>query len=62
MEEQENTSGFYKYEGEELTYAPNFVCAPSFEIFREQKDQYGYPIHGWYWFESKAEAEIFFGI
>lgn len=55
--EETDTSGFYKYENGELVHAPNFVCAPTFEIFREQKEQYDYPVQGWQWFESREEAE-----
>jgi hypothetical protein len=54
-----DTSGFYKYENGELMYAPNFVCAHDFEIFREQREQYNYPVHGWYWFASRLDAEHF---
>lgn len=49
----ENTSGFYK-QNEDLTweYAPNFVYGPSFELIKENKDSYTYPVEGWIWYES----------
>jgi len=58
-----NTSGFYKVKKEgELAYAPNYVYGLSVELLREAKDSYTYPVYGWYWFDSKQEAEAFFGI
>lgn len=54
------TSGFYKYENNELTHGINFVAAPLFTLLREDKDSYEYPVYGWYWFDSREEAEAFF--
>lgn len=56
----QDTSGFYKRDGD-LLYAPNFVYGPNnFELIREFKDSYQYPRDGWWWFDSieDAEAEI----
>jgi hypothetical protein len=49
----ENTSGFYK-QNEDLTweYAPNFVYGPNFDLIKENKDSYTYPVEGWSWYES----------
>jgi hypothetical protein len=55
------TSGFYKFDNE-LMYGPNYVLAPSFQLYRENKDEYEYPLDGWYWFDSEDEANRFFGI
>ena len=57
-----NTSGFYKLFSDFVAYAPNFVTAPGIELVRGAKDSYTYPVDGWYWFDSKQEAEAFFGI
>ena len=57
----EKTSGFYKIDGD-LLYGPNFVLNASYELSRETKDQYVYPIDGWYWFESEEQAKNFFNI
>ncbi len=49
----EDTSGFYKQnEIGNWEYAPNFVYGPGYELLRENKDTYQYPVEGWYWFES----------
>jgi len=61
-EEIIDTSGFYRLEGETLLHAPNFVYSKGYELLREKKDQYIYPIDGWHWFDSKIEAYEFFEI
>jgi hypothetical protein len=59
-----NTSGFYSLntqdDGQSLHYAPNKVGCNTFELFKELHESYTYPIGGWTWFESEAEARIFF--
>jgi hypothetical protein len=57
-----DTSGFYKLENNDLLHAPNFVCAPGFELWREQRETYSYPVDGWSWFDSEEEARTFFGL
>lgn len=47
---------FYKRENDELLVAPNFVRAPGFDLFAEQKDEYQYPVEGWYWFDNLDAA------
>jgi hypothetical protein len=56
-----DTSGFYKL-GEGLLCGPNFVLHKDFELRKETKDQHTYPIGGWYWFDSEAQAKEFFNI
>lgn len=58
----ENTSGFYKLDGEELLYGPNFVFGPysAYELRKETKDTHTYPVDGWYWFDSEEDAKVFF--
>ncbi|MEJ7931003.1 hypothetical protein WG922_13590 [Ramlibacter sp. AN1015] len=51
----QTTSGFYAYQGE-LLFAPNYVLNKHFELWREHKDTYTYPVHGWTWFDSEEEA------
>ena len=58
----ENTSGFYKEENGELLYGPNFVLNKNYELRKETHDQHTYPVDGWYWFDSEAEAKSFFNI
>lgn len=57
-----NTSGFYKNEDGMLLHGPNFVLAGSFNLYKEQKDGYTYPIHGWYWFDTEEKAREFFNL
>jgi hypothetical protein len=51
-------AGFYKRDPEsgELLYAPNAVYAPGFTLLKEQHAEDQYPVDGWAWFESLAEA------
>ena len=49
----EDTSGFYKQNEEgEWLWAPNFVYSSTYELVREKKDEYNYPIDGWYWLDK----------
>ena len=47
---------FYKRENNELHAAPLFVSGPGFELTAESKDQHGYPVEGWWWFDTLDEA------
>ena len=47
-----DTSGFYKLEDDNWIFAPNFVYGPGVELLREKKDEYDYPVDGWYWFND----------
>lgn len=57
-----DTSGFYLCEEGQLLHAPNFVINKDYELRREMRDQYEYPVHGWFWFDSEAEAKIYWKI
>lgn len=52
----EDTSGFYKLDGA-LLYASNAVYGPDYVLIREDRAEYTYPVHGWYWFDSQSDAE-----
>lgn len=55
--------GFYKqYSETELFYGPTKITTPSFTLAAEEKDTYTYPVDGWYWFDTEAEAYSFFGL
>ena len=56
MEEMIDTSGFYKRDGEQLLYGPNFVLNADYELRRETREQNALPVDGWQWFESAEEA------
>jgi len=53
---------FYKNDNGEILEGENFVYTPNFSMTKETKDEFDYPIEGWYWFDSKDEAYLFFGI
>lgn len=56
------SQGFYKYESGNLLYGPNFVLSKNFELRAESKDDFVYPIDGWYWFNTIEGACAFFNI
>ena len=53
---------FYKLDNDDLLCGPNFVRAPSYSLFKEEKDTYDYPVDGWYWFKHEEDAREFFGL
>lgn len=53
---------FYKNDNGSLLVGENFVYTPNFSMTKETKDEFDYPIEGWYWFDSEDEANIFFGL
>jgi hypothetical protein len=54
--------GFYKLDGTDLLCGPNYVLGGSYSLYKEQKDDYTYPISGWYWFDAESAARVFFGL
>jgi len=57
------TAGFYRFQDDELRYAPTSVHLPNAEpLLASQKDSYNYPYHGWTWFNSLAAAESYYQI
>lgn len=57
-----SSGAFFKLDGETLLAGPNFVHAPTFSLYRGEHASYAYPVDGWYWFDSEAEACSYFGI
>lgn len=53
---------FFKCDGGSVMHAPNFVMNKDYELRIEDKDSYTYPVDGWYYFASEAEAYKFFGV
>jgi hypothetical protein len=49
--------GFYKFEDGNWQYAPNFVYGPGYELLRENKDTYSYPVEGWSWYDNSPINE-----
>ena len=58
----EDTSGFYKLDGDQLLYGPNFVINANYELKRENKDQYTYPVDGWHWFDTEQQARQYWNL
>ena len=56
------SDGFYKREGDELLYGPTFVLNANYELRRELRDEYQYPVDGWSWFDSEEEARKALGL
>lgn len=56
-----NTSGFYKLDAGSLLYGA-LVCGPTYTLIASEQDAYEYPVEGWHWFGSEAEARAFFGL
>ena len=54
--------GFYKLDGTDLLHGPNYVLSGSYNLYKEEKDTYNYPIGGWYWFDSEEQARIYFNL
>ena len=52
------TSGFYRENNGEIQFAPNFVLSSVYELRKETHEQHTYPVDGWYWFDSEAEAKL----
>lgn len=57
-----DNSGFYKKDGDNVLFGPNFVLNATYELRRETKDTNNYPVDGWYWFDSIEEAYAAFGL
>jgi hypothetical protein len=49
-------AGFYKLDDGVLLYAPNFVTSMYYDLNILEKDNYEYPVDGWYYFENEQDA------
>lgn len=47
---------FYKRDGDSLLVSDSKLVGPGYELLIESKDQYTYPVDGWYWFETLDQA------
>lgn len=55
------TEGFYKLDGESLLYG-ELICGPTYTLISSEHQAYAYPVDGWYWFDSEADARAFFDL
>ena len=64
IEERTKDSGFYKSDptSGELLYGRFYVLNKDYELWRDEKDSHTYPVDGWYWIDSEAEARVFLNI
>lgn len=53
---------FFKNDNNVLLEGVNKVNSPTFTLIKEDKDTYNYPVDGWYWFDTEAEAIDALGI
>ena len=62
-EETIDTSGFYKNDNGDLLYGTK-IYGPyeQYLLDKENKNNYAYPIDGWYWFDSEKEAKTYFDL
>ena len=51
---------FYKLENEEVQIAETCITGMDLDLHYLQKDTYTYPVQGWYWFDTREEADAFF--
>jgi hypothetical protein len=50
------TSGFYRLSNGQVIGGGKHITAPNYELREGDKDTHTYPVHGWYWFDSKEDA------
>ena len=55
-------SGFYKNDNGQLLYGPNFVLNKEYELRKENRNNYNYPVDGWVWFDNEDDAYVYFNI
>ena len=53
----ETKAGFYKWDTEnnQWLYAANWVKNKDYELYKEQKDTYDYPVDGWEWKDEEPK-------
>jgi len=54
--------GFYKLTDDGLLYGPNAIYSPIYTLLIADKDNYSYPVDGWYYFDNDDEAYTFFNL
>ena len=54
--------GFYKKDNDNVLFGEKAVYNSNYTLLIENKESYSYPIDGWYYFDTKAEAYSAFGL
>lgn len=52
---------FYKVIDGEFIGTP-YVLGTNLILVQDNKDQFEYPVEGWYWFDTEEEARTFFNV
>ncbi len=52
--------GFYKIDSGVIVFGKSKILNKSYTLLIEEKNSYTYPVFGWYYFDTRAEAETFF--
>lgn len=56
------TDGFYRLRDGDLFYAPDSVGALDYDLHRDLRHTYEYPVDGWRWFDTENDARTFYGM
>lgn len=57
-----NKPGFYKNDSNILLYSPTTVESSGYYLSFHTKENYEYPVDGWYWFDDEIIAREFFNL
>lgn len=52
---------FFKVQNSTLEEASN-IDGPGFSLCELDRDKHTYPVEGWHWFATTAEARVFFNL
>lgn len=58
----QNSSGFYRRQGDALQFAANAVHAPGYTLNRNDRARIALPKDGWDWFDSREAAYAHHGL
>ncbi len=54
--------GFYKNDNGLLLWSADRVINENFELWKDKKDSYTYPVEGWIWADTEEEARTVFNL
>lgn len=53
---------FFKHADGKLLFGERFVTGPGYDLSADRRDEYKYPVDGWFWFDTEDEARAHFGM
>lgn len=59
---EEDTSGFYKVESDQLLHGPNWVLNADYTLHRDLDADLGFEVDGWMFYDSEEAARAALGI